>query len=163
MLVSSNKQDWETPKWLFDKLNEEFRFTLDPCANDDNYKCNFYFTEEGDGLSRSWEGHIVFINPPYRYAKEWVTKAYNEFKENKVTCVLLIPARVDTKIWHEIIAPYATQIRFLKGRVRFVGAESGSTFPSAIVVFSYRRYDERIVFVDMQNGDINNGDINECV
>lgn len=149
-LMTSKSQSWETPDWLFMRLNDEFHFTLDPCADDVNFKCNTYYTEEDDGLGKSWEGHTVYINPPYNKSKEWIWKAYSELKNNMVTSVMLIPARVDTKPWHEIIAPNAAQIRFLKGRVKFVGAESGSTFPSAIVVFSHKRYDDKIVFIEMR-------------
>ena len=38
-MFSSQRDDWETPQDLFDKLNAEFNFTLDPCASNDNAKC----------------------------------------------------------------------------------------------------------------------------
>ena len=55
-LFMSKSDLWETPKELFDELDNEFHFTLDPCANKDNAKCEKYFTEEENGLSKSWGG-----------------------------------------------------------------------------------------------------------
>lgn len=54
VLFSSKRMDWETPKELFDKLDREFHFTLDPCATDKTAKCSTYFTKEQDGLKQSW-------------------------------------------------------------------------------------------------------------
>lgn len=116
-LMSSNKHDWETPQELFDKLNKEYNFTLDPCASDDNHKCAKYYTEETDGLSQSWEGETVFCNPPYgRYIKEWVKKCHDESKHAKV--VMLIPARTDTSYFHDYIY-HKADIEFIRGRLRF--------------------------------------------
>ena len=75
---SSRTEEWGTPQDLFDKLNDEFGFTLDPCANEENHKCNKYFTIEDDGLKQDWGG-VVFMNPPYgRQIKEWFNKSYTE-------------------------------------------------------------------------------------
>lgn len=65
-MFSSNKQDWETPQWLFDHLNKKFHFTLDACANKENHKCEKYFDEKIDGLKQNWENEVVWCNPPYR-------------------------------------------------------------------------------------------------
>lgn len=146
--MKSNNQSWATPDSVYFPLHEEFNFTLDPCADETNHKCDTYFTIEDDGLSQSWEGHTAFINPPYKYTKLWVEKACDEYIKNGVTSVLLIPARPDTKAWQEIIAPYAAQIRFLKGRIKFVGAKDPAPFPSAVVIFSTKTYFERVKFVN---------------
>lgn len=148
-LMESNRQDWATPIALFNILHDEFHFTLDPCATSENTKCKKFYTVEDNGLNQDWEGEIVFINPPYSTAKDWIMKAYEDYVTYGVTSVLLIPARVDTRIWHEIIAPYAAQIRFLKGRVKFVGAENSAPFPSAIIVFSTKIYNEKIQFIKL--------------
>ena len=55
-IFSSKTDEWETPQWLFDELNDEFHFTLDPAATDENHKCDRYFTKEDDGLSKMWGG-----------------------------------------------------------------------------------------------------------
>ncbi len=73
----SSKTDlWSTPQDFYDLLNAEFNFTLDPCATHENHKCKKYFTKEDDGLSKSWDGERVFMNPPYgREISKWVKKA----------------------------------------------------------------------------------------
>lgn len=65
VMFSSTTDQWATPQDFFDKLNEEFNFTLDPCADHTNHKCDVYYTKEIDGLSQDWSGHTVFCNPPY--------------------------------------------------------------------------------------------------
>ena len=47
---------------------------------------------------------------------------------------MLIPARTDTKRFHEYIYGNA-EIRFIKGRLKFGGCENSAPFPSMIVVF----------------------------
>ena len=75
----SKSNEWETPIDLFEKLNDEFNFTLDPCSTDNNHKCDKYYTQEVDGLKQSWKGERVFCNPPYgRAIKDWVKKSYEE-------------------------------------------------------------------------------------
>ena len=136
VLFSSKEEVWETPQKFFDKLNEEFNFTLDPCANSNNAKCNKYFTEEQDGLVQDWEGHVVFCNPPYgRKIYNWVKKCFNESKKPNTTVVMLIPARTDTKYFHEFIYHKAKEIRFIKGRLKFGNSENSAPFPSMIIVF----------------------------
>lgn len=53
-LLSSNCDEWETPPDFFEKLNAEFRFTIDPRALPETAKCPTYFTPDDDGLSRPW-------------------------------------------------------------------------------------------------------------
>ena len=135
-LMSSLADDWGTPKELFDELNSEFGFTLDVCANEHNYKVANYFDLAVDGLSQVWEG-VVWMNPPYGKAiKLWMRKAY-ESSLAGVTVVCLVPARTDTGWWHDY-AMKATEIRFLRGRVKFERPDIKSAFapfPSAIVIF----------------------------
>jgi len=118
-LFSSQKQDWCTPQTLFEELDSEFHFVLDAAADDENHKCEKYYTEKMNGLLHSWDcGGTVFCNPPY--GKElgiWVKKAYEEWQKG-VSSVLLIPARTDTSYFHEYIYGKA-EIRFLRGRLKF--------------------------------------------
>lgn len=73
---SSKTPEWATPQDFFDELNREFKFTLDPCATKKNAKCKKFYTEKDDGLSKSWKGERVFMNPPYgRPIAGWVKKA----------------------------------------------------------------------------------------
>lgn len=130
---SSATDLWATPQSLFDELNVEFAFTLDVCATADNAKCGAYFTRDQDGLSQPWIG-VCWMNPPYgRDIGRWVRKAY-ESSLNGTTVVCLIPARTDTRWWHDYVT-HADETRFVRGRLRFGNATAGAPFPSAIVVF----------------------------
>lgn len=134
VLFSSARDDWETPQEFFKALDDEFHFTLDPCADDHNHKCERYFTIEQDGLSQSWAGETVFCNPPYgRAISRWVEKAYTEAAVNGALVVMLIPARTDTNTFHDYIYNRA-EIRFVRGRLHFSGADR-SPFPSMIVIY----------------------------
>lgn len=129
MLFSSNKEDWETPQDLFDELDKEFNFTIDVASNEENHKCNRYYTEKENGLLQDWNNEMVWCNPPYgRKIGEWVKKA----SKNKV--VMLLPARTDTKWFHEYIYNKA-EIRFIKGRLKFGNSVNSAPFPSMIVIF----------------------------
>lgn len=133
-LFESKSQEWETPAGIFDPLNQEFHFTLDVCASVQNHKCDQYFDKEHDSLSQDWTGRC-WMNPPYgRQIARWIQKARLETDLGHADIVVcLLPARTDTKWWHEYVT--TAEIRFLKGRIRFVGATSGAPFPSAIVIF----------------------------
>ena len=76
-MISSKSNEWETPQGFFDKLNEEFSFTLDPCATNLNHKCDKYYTIEEDGLKKDWSDEVVIMNPPYGgHTGDWIKKAY---------------------------------------------------------------------------------------
>lgn len=131
----SEKDNWETPGYLFRELDEEFHFTVDLCADDQNHKCDKYYTKENDGLKADLTGERVFCNPPYGRSEtiKWVKKC----AESGELCVMLLPARTDTAFFHDYIYEKA-EIRFLRGRLHF---ESGGVpqdrapFPSMIVIF----------------------------
>lgn len=129
---SSKTDMWATPQAFFDKYDEKFNFELDVCANAENAKCKHYFTEEEDGLAQEWTG-VCWMNPPYgREIIHWMKKAYESSLEG-ATVVCLVPARTDTKWWHE----YAMKgdIEFIRGRLKFGNAKNSAPFPSAVVVF----------------------------
>ena len=103
-MFSSSTDLWATPQDFFDRLNAEFDFDIDVCASPNNAKCERYFTKEQDGLSRSWGGITCWCNPPYgREVGKWVQKAYLSSKNEGSTVVMLLPARTDTKWFHEYI------------------------------------------------------------
>ena len=132
-IFSQATDEWATPQWLFDKLNEEFHFTLDVCANEDNAKCKTFFSKVQDGLQQQWDG-VIWCNPPYgRQIKQWVKKA-SEAASSGNTVVMLIPARTDTEWFHEYVYGKA-EIRFIRGRVKFGGSKNNDPFPSMICVF----------------------------
>ena len=131
---NSDSNEWETPKYLYDQLDKEFNFTLDPCCTEQSAKCEKYYTKEDDGLKQDWSKDIVFMNPPYgREIPKWIKKAYNESLKGAIV-VCLIPARTDTRYWWNYIFPYA-EIRFIKGRLKFI-QENYAPFPSAVVIFN---------------------------
>lgn len=148
-MTSSKSNEWCTPKSLFDSLNKEFHFTLDAAASDENHKCDKYYTIHTNGLIHSWKGETVFINPPYGgHVGKWVKKAYDESLDG-ATVVMLISSSTDRSYWHNYIFPYAKQIRFVRGRIRFSNHVSSAPFASAIVVFGNKEYDERFVWSDV--------------
>ena len=135
VMFSSASDNWPTPQDLFDQLNEEFDFDLDPCASANNAKCAQYFTKEQDGLKQNWGGKRVFCNPPYgREIGKWVEKCSKEATKANTLCVMLIPARTDTKWFHNYIYNKA-EVRFLKGRLKFGNSKNSAPFPSMVVIF----------------------------
>ena len=129
-MFTSTTDQWATPQDFYDKLNEEFGFTVDVCALPENAKCNVYFTPEIDGLKQDWLG-VCWCNPPYgRGIGEWIKKA----SQSEATVVCLVPARTDTAWWHDY-AMKADDIRFIRGRLKFGGSKNSAPFPSAVLVF----------------------------
>ena len=133
-MFSSASGEWATPQDFFDKLNEEFGFTLDPCANSKNHKCDKYFTKEQDGLVQDWGTDRVYCNPPYgRGIDKWVAKCFR----HRGLAVMLIPARTDTKWFHEYVYKKPNvEIRFIKGRLKFGNSDNSAPFPSMVIVFN---------------------------
>lgn len=122
-LFSSQSCHWPTPESLYNELNAEFKFNDDPCALFDTH----------DGLERDW-GTRTYVNPPYgRTVDRWLRKAVAESKRGKLV-VMLLPSRTDTRWWHEYVMN-ASEIRFIKGRLKFNGAKWNCPFPSVVVVF----------------------------
>ena len=138
-LFTSNTDLWATPQYFFDKLNQRFNFDLDVCALPENAKCDKYFTPEIDGLKQDWNG-TCFMNPPYgREIGKWVEKAYNESQKGNVI-VALLPARTDTKWFHDhIYMMYGVEFELLKGKLKFGNSKNSAPFPSMVVVFKSNR------------------------
>lgn len=122
-MLSSDSDKWNTPEDLYSALDSEFHFELDPCPE------GFQF----DGLSYDWNT-VTYINPPYgRDIGKWVEKAYRHSLEG-YTQVMLLPARTDTKWWHDYVMK-AYEVRLIRDRLKFSGSKNSAPFPSAIVVF----------------------------
>ena len=125
---------WETPLWLFNKLDAEFHFTLDPCATPATAKCPLFYTEADDGLSKDWTGHRVFMNPPYgREIPPWTRKA----RDSGTLVVGLLPASTDLAWWHEDVLGHA-DVRCLRKRPSFLvnGRYRQAFMPTVVVVWS---------------------------
>jgi phage N-6-adenine-methyltransferase len=129
--------EWSTPQYLFDELNQEFNFNMDVCADYWNHKCKNFFDIEANGLNQSWVG-TCWMNPPYdKTIKYWIQKAYEESLKG-VTTVALIPSRTETIWFHDYCLKSNVEIRFIKRRVNFtdINGKSGRPrFGSAIVIF----------------------------
>jgi len=114
-----HSDNWETPKWLYDDLNAEFNFDFDPCPI--NYG---EITPDKDGLLIAW-GKRNFVNPPYsRKLKDAFVKRAVEVANDGNLCVCLLPVSTSTVLFHDIIQPNAKEIRFLRGRVKFIGVNT---------------------------------------
>jgi phage N-6-adenine-methyltransferase len=136
LMFSSETDLWSTPQYTYDRLDEIYHFELDPCCNLKNCKCKYgFWVEEYDGLKESWGKYkSIFMNPPYgRTIGKWIKKAYEESQKG-CTVVCLLPARTDTKWFHEYIYNKA-EIRFIKGRLKFGDSKNSAPFPSMIVIF----------------------------
>lgn len=139
-LFSSVNTEWETPPELFRDLDAEFHFTLDAASTDENALCDRHLTKADDALHTAWdaEGGAIYVNPPYgRCVARWVEKAYRESQRGQ-TVVMLIPARTDTKWFHDWVY-HKAEIRFLRGRLHYgingVRAVNNAAFPSMIVIY----------------------------
>lgn len=157
VMFSSGKDDWQTPRDLFTKYDQEFAFTVDGAASETNTMLRRYWD---DSLETSWEGERVWLNPPYSQAAQFVEKAAAE--RHHALTVLLIPSRTDTAYWHnyiwdEDVADWYPGVegRFLRGRLKFTSPlgqirdsirtrkdKSGRSvyantapFPSVVVIF----------------------------
>jgi len=142
-ILKAQKTDWETPPKFFDELWEEFNgFHLDPACALTDYTAEKIiaaggkgFDIEADGLKQDWFGR-VWLNPPYGDEEvSWIRKAYEETQNGNASLVVaLLPVRTDTIRWHKYIHGKA-EVRFIKGRLRFVGAPASAPFPSCLVIW----------------------------
>lgn len=130
----SSDREWETPDSLFLPLQKEFNIKIDVCASEKNAKCKRYIDRKTNSLSVRWGPDTCWMNPPYgRGIEKWVRRAHEESLKG-VTVVALLPARTDTTWFHNYIHG-KHEVRFIKGRIKFVDAKSSAPFPSMIVIF----------------------------
>jgi phage N-6-adenine-methyltransferase len=155
-MVSSKSNEWATPQDFFDYLNDEFHFDLDVSANSTNAKCANYIDVNINGLTQDW--HVLsksacFMNPPYGgQTAHWIKKAWEESCKGAVVVCLIVSA-TDRSYWHDYIFPYAKEIRFIRGKLKF-GAGKGakafgaglSPFASAVIVFAGKVDRQEIIF-----------------
>ena len=129
-LMRADRNDWGTPAHVFGALHREFRFTLDGAANMDGSNA-LLRRWCGDVDHADWRRERVYCNPPYGRAQ----RAFVDRARTAALAVLLLPARPDTRTWHEAIFPFAREVRFVQGRLRFRGAAHPAPFPSCVVVW----------------------------
>lgn len=137
--LGTHFQAWMTPEVLFEGLYEEFGFTLDAAADEQNALCPYFYTEADNGLAKSWSGHVVWFNPPYRECRKWCEKGARERDEHGVVSCGLILASTGSRWFHEVVLAQGFAYLF-KGRIRFQAPEGISnrnapSFDSALVVF----------------------------
>ncbi|WP_434567648.1 phage N-6-adenine-methyltransferase [Vibrio chagasii] len=111
------RDKWQTPPAVFEKLNEEFHFTLDATAEPETALCDHYFTMDDDALTQDWSNQTVYCNPPYSKLKDFAKKAQEE-ADKGATVVMLVPARTDTKAFHDHLSH--GEVRLIKGRLKFL-------------------------------------------
>ena len=146
-LCSSKKQEYETPRELFEKLNKKYKFTLDAAATKKNALCKKFFTKEDNSLEQSWKGERVYLNPPYgRKIKHWIKKCQDEFKAGTKLIVALLPARTCTTWFHDYIYKKpGVECEFIRGRLTFTidgkpdvdknGKPTAALFPSMLIIW----------------------------
>lgn len=122
VVFSAQRDNWKTPKKFYEELNKEFQFDFDPCPPNPTF----------DGLNIDWK-KCNFVNPPYSEIKKWAKKGYEEYLKGN-TVVFLVPSRTDTVYWHDYFMK-ATEIRFIKGRLKFDEHKNSAPFPSALIIF----------------------------
>lgn len=142
-LFSSTKEDWATPQDFFDKLDEEFHFDLDPCADAEDATPPPILQKSVFLFCKIFLTLRVFCNPPYGRTStgEWIQKCYEEAKKPGTVVVALIPARTDTRFFHDYIY-HKAEIRFIKGRLKFGGCKDAAPFPSMVVIFGKEKEHE---------------------
>ncbi|MDX1371351.1 MAG: DNA N-6-adenine-methyltransferase [Nitrososphaeraceae archaeon] len=148
VMFSHKKDEYITPKYLFDELNFYYNFYTDPCTTKDNpLGCKLFFTKETDGLNfKKWVGN-VFINPSYgKDVERWVSQAltYCVFNKDK-TVVMLLPARTDTRWFQQLLDMKNTKFHFISGRLQFRNTEYKAPFPSVLVFFNDFIHEDRLV------------------
>ncbi len=130
---SSVRMDYSTPVSFYNRLDDEFHFTLDPCASPENTKCAKFFTYHENGLVQDWGCEVVFMNPPYGYQTEtWMAKALSA-SQRGATVVCLVSARTSTRWWHDIAMQ--GEIRFVRGKIRFIGMKFEAPQSHAVIIF----------------------------
>jgi phage N-6-adenine-methyltransferase len=133
---NGNGREWATPPEVFKPLDDEFHFTLDPCATAGNAKVPFYYNEAQNGLAQDWAQMRVFMNPPYgREVAAWTRKA-REAARHGALVVGLLPASTDLAWWHDDVLAAGAEIRYIRGRVRFLtgGPYRASGFFASVIV-----------------------------
>ena len=135
---SSNKMDWETPDAFFQLVNREFHFDLDVCAVAETAKVPNFISPEMDAFKCEWNGRRCWMNPPYgTQIGKWMHLAASKVTLDRLV-VALVPVRPDTDWWHQAVLKPRAEVRVIRGRIHFVGAEWQAPFPSALVIYRYQ-------------------------
>ena len=124
---------WETPKELFDTLNNQYDFSFDCCASDSNFKVMTYTNEFLD-INKNIISGVAWMNPPFSKAKIMFEHFFNVVDHG---VAIYRSDNLETAIWQDIILKNATWIFFSKGRINYEGMNgTGSRFPSALIGYN---------------------------
>lgn len=152
--TEESRDDWGTPDWIYNWLDDIYAFNIDLAANASNKKTAEYLGPGSPLLEnalavKDWNEVSKyftirgFLNPPFKSTfpdgkkatmADWLERCYNSTRTDGII-VALVPANVETEWWHEWVLQKAYSYRILRGRVNFDGSRGGSTFPSAVVVY----------------------------
>lgn len=139
VMFSSKTDNWSTPDSFYKLALEKYNINpiLDVCADSQNTRCKLFYTKKEDGLKQEWDKDF-WMNPPYgRNIQHWIKKAYNSCVKYNVEGVMLLPARTDTKWFHDYIYN-KSEIHFIKGRLKFGDSKNSAPFPSILVIYRKR-------------------------
>lgn len=140
------RDEWRTPRALFDFYDSVYGFKLDAAANAENSLCDCFISVEDDALDVDWPVGPVWVNPPYSRSggplTRWLERAVR-FRE--LTVVAMVPADTSTRWWYRWVAMEANVVNFLVGRPKFLAPDGskystskgggGSTVPIAVVTY----------------------------
>jgi len=125
------RDEWETPQWLFDILNKQYKFDFDCCADENNKKCDYWQDDFLDMDEFNSENDMTWMNPPFSKALHMFDHFFDIIKKG---VSIYRCDNMETKIWQEIILKKADWIFIPKGRISYEGKEGkGSRFPSALI------------------------------
>ena len=157
---------FQTPKFVFNWYNKQYKFTCDVAASFRNTFIPYsHFGEQVDGafidaLEQGW-GKVNWCNPPYSNVRPWVDKAIVEASKGNTT-VMLVPA--DTSVaWFREAFNKCSVCEFISGRISFINAEtgkpqSGNNKGSVVFVFGDCWNADPVSLIDrcdMENADEN--------
>ncbi|WP_330473518.1 DNA N-6-adenine-methyltransferase [Terrabacter sp. C0L_2] len=147
VMFSSASDDWATPQAFYDALDAEFGFILDACSSTTNHKAPHFFAldhpdpDRRDGLAGDWAADArthqgaVWLNPVYgRTIGDWMAKAAATARAG-ATVVCLVPARTDTRWFHDHVLAEGAEVRYVRGRLKFGSATTGAPFASLVIIY----------------------------
>jgi len=133
-----------TPRWLYDLVDEAYRFDIDLAATNENALCDVYFTKENNALAQGWDDTIAWCNPPYSRGQlvKWVTKA---LESPNATILMLLPGDCSTKAG-QLALSNSSGVLFLDRRLSFDNEPQGAKFASWLVLFNGDIRDRRKLY-----------------
>jgi hypothetical protein len=134
--TNNGYNNWETPRWLFDRLHKEYQFDIDGASDGTNNLLPKYDTKDNKYPSLQLDGYKYFVNPPWDELNEdyWWDLC------SQRPCIMLVPFTPETKMWHRWVWRNASVFIFNK-RINYVHPETGIETkgiarPSALICFN---------------------------